>query len=291
MNESKIKYYQINDESFADVSVDQNLTFTCRVSGIKNTGDTVILLHGFPETSRMWYKLIKVLDSKNYKVIAPDQRGYSNGARPLKVSDYKINKLSKDIINIASAFNANKFHLIGHDWGAAIGWVLSSMFKEKIISYSALSVPHLDAFSLAMSSDHIQKKKSYYINLFRIKFLPELYFKIFCFRNLKALWKSSDEEEIEAYLKVFSQENALKTALHWYRATNLRSARKIGDILVPTLMIYGTKDMAIGEKAVDETAKYIKANYYIKKIQSSHWLIQDSFDKISDDILNHLKNL
>ena len=109
MNESKIKYYQINDESFADVSVDQNLTFTCRVSGMKNTGDTVILLHGFPETSRMWYKLIKVLDSKNYKVIAPNQRGYSRGARPLKISDYKINKLSKDIINIASAFNANKF--------------------------------------------------------------------------------------------------------------------------------------------------------------------------------------
>tara|TARA_B110000240_G_scaffold30853_1_gene32964 strand:+ start:1767 stop:2642 length:876 start_codon:yes stop_codon:yes gene_type:complete len=291
MNESKIKYYQINDESFADVSVDQNLTFTCRVSGMKNTGDTVILLHGFPETSRMWHKLIKVLDSKNYKVIAPDQRGYSKGARPLKISDYKINKLSKDIINIASAFNANKFHLIGHDWGAAIGWVLSSMFKEKIISYSALSVPHLDAFSHAMSSDKIQKKKSYYIKLFRIKFFPELYFKMFSFRNLKTLWKSSDKEEIEAYLKVFSQKNALKTMLHWYRATNLRSTRKIGEILVPTLMIYGTKDMAIGEKAVDETAKYIKANYSIKKMHSSHWLIQDSFDKVSENILNHLKNL
>ena len=290
MNESKIKHYQLNNESFADVFIDQNLTFTCRISGMKNTGDTVILLHGFPETSRMWYGLIKVLDSKNYKVIAPDQRGYSSGARPLKISDYKINKLSQDVMNIANAFKANKFHLIGHDWGAAIGWVLSSMFKKKIISYSALSVPHLDAFSNAISNDEIQKKKSYYIKLFRLKLLPELYFKIFKFHNLKNLWRSSNKKEINSYLSVFSQKNALKSALNWYRATNLKSTRTIGEIFVPTLMIYGTRDMAIGEKGVDETIKHIKAPYTLKKINSSHWLIQDSFDLVSSNILNHLES-
>ena len=99
---------------------------------------------------------------KNYLVIAPDQRGYSSGARPSKIKDYKINKLTKDIIDIADAFKLTNFHLVGHDWGAAVGWVMSSMFKNRIISYSALSVPHLDAFSKAISNDKIQKKKSYY---------------------------------------------------------------------------------------------------------------------------------
>jgi pimeloyl-ACP methyl ester carboxylesterase len=256
---------------------------------MNNSGDTVILLHGFPETSRMWYKLIKVLDSKNFRVIAPDQRGYSSGARPPKIKDYKINKLTKDIIDIADAFKLTNFHLVGHDWGAAVGWVMSSIFKNRIISYSALSVPHLDAFSKAISNDKIQKKKSYYMMLFRIRFLPELYFKIFNYHNLKILWRSSDDLEIKNYLTVFREKNALKSALHWYRATNLKSTRKIGDILVPTLLIYGEKDLAIGQKAVNETKKHLKSTHLIKIINSSHWLIQDSFDIVSKNILNHIE--
>ena len=290
MDNQKITYFTKDDENFADVFIKENLTFTCRVGGMKNSGDTVILLHGFPETSRMWYQLIKVLSSNNYRVVAPDQRGYSQGARPLKVNDYKINKLTQDVVNLADAFKANRFHLIGHDWGAAVGWVLSSMCKDKIITYSALSVPHLDAFSDAISNNKIQKKKSYYIKLFRIKFLPELYFKILNYYNLKIIWRSSNKKEIKCYLSVFSQKNALKTALNWYRATNLKSTRKIGNIFVPVLMIYGKRDIAIGEKAVDETINYIKAPYTLKKINSSHWLVQDSFDLVSSNILNHLEN-
>ena len=288
MGNQKIRYYSEEGENFADVFASENLTFKCRVSGMNNSGDTVILLHGFPETSRMWYKLIKVLDSENFRVIAPDQRGYSPGARPLKIKDYKINALTLDIINIANLFDANRFHLIGHDWGAAVGWVICSMFKKRVISYSALSVPHLDAFSNAISNDEVQKKKSYYIKLFRIRFLPELYFKMFSYSRLRAIWSSINREEIKHYLKVFSQKNALKAALNWYRATNLRSTRKIGYIFSPTLMIYGIRDVAIGEKAVNQTARHIKGPYCVKKINSSHWLIQESFDIISKEILNHL---
>ena len=290
MGAQKITYYTNGEENFADVFITKDLIFTCRVGGMENTGDTVILLHGFPETSRMWYELIKVLNSKNYRVIAPDQRGYSSGARPPNVKDYKINNLTQDIINIAEAFEVSKFHLIGHDWGAAVGWALSSMFKKWIISYSALSVPHLDAFSNAISNNKIQIKKSYYIKLFRIRFFPELYFKMLNYYNLKNLWKSSNKKEIKSYLSVFSQKNALKMALHWYRATNLKSTRKIGNIFVPVLMIYGKRDIAIGEKAVNETINYIKAPYTLKKINSSHWLVQDSFDLVSSNILNHLES-
>tara|TARA_B100000780_G_scaffold276645_1_gene245633 strand:- start:3338 stop:4216 length:879 start_codon:yes stop_codon:yes gene_type:complete len=290
MGSQKITYYTNGDENFADVFITRNLIFTCRVGGMKNTGETVILLHGFPETSRMWYDLIKVLSSSNYRVVAPDQRGYSQGARPLKVSDYKVNKLTQDVVNLADAFKANRFHLIGHDWGAAVGWALSSMCKDRIITYSALSVPHLDAFSDAISNDEIQKKKSYYIKLFRIRFLPELYFKTLNYYNLKTVWRSSNKKEIKIYLSVFSQKNALKAALHWYRATNLKSTRKIGNIFVPVLMIYGKRDIAIGEKAVNETINYIKAPYTVKKINSSHWLVQDSFDLVSSNILNHLES-
>ncbi len=181
---NNIKFYNEDNEKFADVFIKDDLIFSCRVSGLDNTGSTIILLHGFPETSKMWSKLIKILSDNNYRVIAPNQRGYSINARPLSVNEYKIDKLSQDVIDIANAFNADKFHLVGHDWGSAIGWFLCSLYGNRIITYTPLSVPHLDAFGDAIKNDKIQKKKSFYLKWFRLRFIPEFYFKILNYKNL-----------------------------------------------------------------------------------------------------------
>ena len=289
MNSQNIAYFKEGDESFAEVIIDDDLIFTCRVAGLNNSGPYVILLHGFPETSRMWKRLIEDLSKKNFKVIAPDQRGYSKGARPKKVKDYSTYHLTNDVINIADTFGIDNFHLIGHDWGAVVGWSVSKAFNERLLSYSALSVPHIDAFSDAIQNDKTQKKKSYYISLFRLRLLPELYFSISNYRNLKNLWSSSSQKEIKDYMSVFSQKNAIRSALNWYRATSLKSEKKIGVIEVPTLLIYGENDMAIASKGVDETHKFINAPYTLKKINSTHWLIQDSYEVVYNEILNHLK--
>ena len=284
-----INYYDKDGESFADVSVDE-LTFTCRVSGIKNDGEAVILLHGFPETSRMYYDLIPVLVSEGFKVVAPDQRGYSPSARPSKISDYSIDKLSQDVIDIADAFQFEKFHLIGHDWGSAVGWVTVAFHSDRVISWTALSVPHLDAFFEAMNNNPEQQRKSQYIKFFKKPILPEFYFSIFGYKYLKDIWRKSSKEEIEKYLEVFKQKGALKASLNWYRANMKNDDKSIGDIAVPTLIIYGLKDMAIGEKSVDESEKYLKGEYKIEKLESGHWLIQESFEAVSKSIINHLTN-
>ena len=155
----KVTYFNDNDENFAEVIVNDDLIFTCRVAGLKNSGPYVILLHGFPETSRMWKRLMKDLSKKNFRVIAPDQRGYSKGARPKKVKDYSTYHLTNDVIEIANSFNIDKFHLVGHDWGAAVGWSASKLFKNRILSYSALSVPHIDAFSDAIKMIKFKEKR------------------------------------------------------------------------------------------------------------------------------------
>ena len=282
-----ILFYEKYGESFADVKVN-DLTFTCRVSGLKNTGDAVILLHGFPETSRMYYDLIPVLVSEGYKVVAPDQRGYSQGARPPKISDYSIDKLSQDVIDIVDAFQFEKFHLVGHDWGSAVGWVTAALYSERINSWTALSVPHLDSFFDAINTDKDQQRKSQYIKFFKKPILPELYFKIFGYTYLKNIWRKSSQLEIEKYLEVFKQRGALKASLNWYRANMNNEDKFIGDITTPTLIIYGLKDMAIGEKSVDESEKYLKGKYKIEKLNSGHWLIQESFEAVSNSILQHL---
>ena len=264
--------------------------FPSRVGGIENGGDPVVLLHGFPETSRMWYDLIPLLASKGFKVVALDQRGYSQGARPPKVSDYSIDKLSQDVVDIADAFQFEKFHLVGHDWGSAVGWATVAMYSDKILSWTALSVPHLDAFFEAFISDKEQQRKSQYIKFFNKPILPEIYFSIFGYKYLKDIWRKSSPVEIEKYLEVFKEKGALKSTLNWYRANMKNDNKLIGDITTPTLIIYGLKDMAIGEKSVDESEKYLKGDYKIDKLEAGHWLIQEEFDKVSKSILHHLKH-
>jgi len=284
----EVNFFNQDNESFADVTTKNNLTFTCRVSGLENTGETVILLHGFPSTSHMWHELINFLSNENYRVIAPNQRGYSQGARPSEISEYRIDNLVQDVLNIADAMDVNKFHLIGHDWGSAVGWAVTATNKERILTWTALSVPHLDAFGDAIVNDETQEEKSYYIDIFRMKFIPELYFKFLNYRNLKNIWSSSSDMQVEKYMNVFGQRKAITGALNWYRANEFD--RKIGVIYVPTLMIYGLNDAAIAEKGVDETEKYIKAPYTLKKLNVSHWIMQESFEEVSVFILDHLQN-
>ena len=282
-----ITFYDKGNESFADVNI-QEFTFTCRVGGMENDKETIFLLHGFPETSRMWSDLIKVLENEGYRIIAPDQRGYSKGARPSKISDYTIDKLSEDVINIANEFNIEKFHLVGHDWGSAVGWYIVSKYSDRVITWAGLSVPHLDAFTNSMMNDKVQQKKSKYIKFFRTPLLPELYFRIFSYKNLKSIWNQSSKSEIASYLETFRQRGALKSSLNWYRANFKNNNNLIGDIDTPTLIIYGLHDVAIDVISVDNSEKFLKGRYKIEKIDSGHWLIQESFEKVSKSIIEHI---
>ena len=91
------------------------MMFRCRTDGA--TGEPVVLLHGFPETSHMWTALMPKLAAAGYRCLAPDQRGYSPGARPDDVEAYSYRNLASDIFALADAAGFDCFHLVGHDWG------------------------------------------------------------------------------------------------------------------------------------------------------------------------------
>ena len=289
LKSSTINYYQDDGESFAKVDAN-SLSFTCRIAGLDNKGDAVILLHGFPETSHMWHKLIPLLKNDGFIVIAPDQRGYSMGARPSGKNAYKIENLVQDVLSIADAFGIEKFHLVGHDWGSAVGWAIVSRFPDRIKSWTALSVPHLSAFLNSYKTNTIQKKKSQYISFFLKPFIPEIYFKIFKFKNLKKIWNYSTDIQITKYLDVFKQPKAIKSALHWYRANIENEQKLLAEIITPTILIWGEKDMAIGYQSIKDTQQFMKGSYQLETLKAGHWLIQEKFESVSKLILLHLNN-
>jgi pimeloyl-ACP methyl ester carboxylesterase len=268
------------------------LTFKCRVAG-NPADETVILLHGWPETSHMWIGLMEKLSAEGYYCIAPDQRGFSPQARPEKVKGYAIEFLAGDVIGIADAFSIKSFQLVGHDWGSAIGWAVVAFYPDRIKSWTAMSVPHLKAFSDAVRFDKKQKKMSQYMSFFQWRGIPEWFLLKKDRLNLRKTWKKSSPEELQDYLDVIGNKPALKASLGYYRANYklLKKGQNMEDYLevkTPTLMIWGKNDIAIGPVGVEGTAQYMKGPYEYIELDAGHWLMQEAFEECYASIKNHL---
>ena len=139
-----------------------DMEFRARVRNLGGEGEGVILLHGWPQSSIAWEPLLESLAEAGYQVAAVDQRGYSPGARPDGMLNYSIASIVDDVFAIADALGFERFHLAGHDWGAAAGWGAVMTRPERIRSWSALSIPHSVSFVKAVQSDPAQRKKSAY---------------------------------------------------------------------------------------------------------------------------------
>ena len=278
-------------------SIEANgLSFRCRTAGNAASDRTVILLHGFPESAHMWESTLLLLAQKGYYCIAPDLRGYSPKARPKGIKNYCIHQLAKDVILIAKAKGVQKFHLVGHDWGAAIGWAICGKFPGQIQSFVPLSVPHLSALASALKNDKEQRKMSAYAQFFQLPVWPEIVMKAKQFKQLKkTCWYLSTPKQIEAYQDVFSSPKALRSCLHYYRKnwnkmSQIASDLAIDSFHIPTTFIWGKNDTALGATASKSAQKYMKGPYRFIVLDASHWLIQEKESEVHSILLQHLED-
>lgn len=269
------------------INIDK-LEFDCRISGNEDH-ELVILLHGFPETSFMWKNLMTEIAALGFYCVAPNMRGYSKNACPKGRNHYTIKIISQDILDIAKSLGKDKFHLIGHDWGSVVGCNIVYKNQDKILSWSSLSMPHIQAFRKAIRLNEDQKKRSQYIKWFLIPFVPEFGIRKNDFELFRKLWKHSTNEEVEDYLAVFRRKRSLTAALNYYRANFGKSkSEQIGDILVPTLFIWGGNDMYVGAFAAENNHKYMKGDYTFLELDAGHWLIQSNYSEVKHAIIEHL---
>ena len=138
-------------------------------------GELVVLLHGFPEFWYGWRNQIPVL-AKQYRVVAPDMRGYNLSDKPENVSDYKIETLAKDIAELIKALGEERAIVVGHDWGAAVAWAVAALHPEVVKKLAILNVPHPNEMKRAFEGFNLaQWMKSWYIFFFQLPFIPELF--------------------------------------------------------------------------------------------------------------------
>ena len=270
-----------------------DLIFDCFVRGNKND-PLVILLHGFPQSGMMWTRLMEDLSNLGYYCLAPNLRGYSEGARPRGKKHYHIDDLTKDIKLIANAVGKdNSFHLIGHDWGSVIGWKLVQDYPDRIKTWISMSVPHIQAFFHAVMTDPEQMKKSRYISLFHWPLIPEWRLRKNDYAILRKMLKHSPGVETEHFISILKSKYGLTAALNYYRANKHLGVEAVnGSILsnidLPTLFIWGEYDIAIGKTAVNNSHQFMTGYYKFLKISGGHFLIESRYEEIYPSIIEHL---
>jgi pimeloyl-ACP methyl ester carboxylesterase len=269
-------------------------TFTARRAG--SAGEPILFLHGFFETSAMWLPLMARLAGDGYRCFAPDQRGYSPGARPAEVEDYRYEHLAADVLALADELGWDTFHLVGHDWGAIAGWATLAVDASRIRSWSALSVPHPEAFARAVWEDPDGAGYRAILEMFLAPdgFAEEMG-SASDYAMFKAAWASSDDKEKDAYLAVLRQPGALTAALNWYRASDAHrralndTTVSFGPVGTPTLVLRGTSDPYIGSLAYQLAPVHMTGPYRVVDLDAGHWLVQDQPEQVHAEVLGHLR--
>ena len=266
--------------------VSEGLSFAVRDDGPID-GPVVIALHGFPQTSASWSQVTPLLVEAGYRVLAPDQRGYSPGARPQDVGSYAMGSLTADVLALADAAGAGRFHLLGHDWGAAVAWTVAGRHADRVASLSAVSVPHPAALSRALAGP--QLLRSWYIGLFQVPRLPELLLRARRGAFTRRLLGGTGLRSLEDAVRLLADPRTATATLNWYRAVRLRGQLHAGRIRLPTLFVWSDGDTAIGRRAAEGAAGFVRAPYRFEVLAgASHWIPEERPAELATLVLAHL---
>lgn len=243
-------------------------------------GEVVILLHGFPQRASSWRKVMKILNKAGYRTIAPDQRGYSKGARPKGRRAYRVSELSLDIVQLIQQLNVGAVHLVGHDWGSFVASNVAGKYPELVKTLTTVSLPHPKAFVRSLFTSK-QILHSWYMLFFQLPGLPE-----FLMKNMRSLRNKMlrdggmDDDLISRYEKEMIEEDALKGGINWYRA--MLFFGRAPHITVPTTHIWGDHDVSLERKGAEYSEKYVDSRYRLEIIKNgTHWLPDQSPEQLS----------
>jgi pimeloyl-ACP methyl ester carboxylesterase len=252
-------------------------------------GRQVLLLHGFPQCALQWDQQLCALAGAGYRGVAPDQRGYSPGVRPVGAAGYGLDELVGDVLRIADALGWERFDLVGHDWGAAVSWMVAGRHPDRLRTLTAVSTPHPEAFVEATRGDEDQRGRRTIFAMVYTEQSPE---QALLADDAAVLRRMLDpvgsRSKVDRYAARMLEPGALTAALNWYRATRPEDARP-GAITVPTLFVWSSADTGVGPAAARATARWVSAPYRFEAFDGvSHYIPEEAAGRLSTLLLAHL---
>ena len=232
-------------------------------------GDVVVLLHGFPTDRTSWDRVAARLHEAGLRTLAPDQRGYSPSACPPDRDAYRLDELVGDVVGLIEASGRERVHLVGHDWGGALAWLVAGNHPTRIASLTVLSTPHPAAMSRAWRSGTEQKRKSWYMAAFQVPRLPE---RALAARFDRLMARSGlPAADRSRYAVRLGHAEALTGPINWYRAAR-HSGVGAHRVEVPTTYVWGSRDPFLGRTAAELTHEHVTGDYELVELDAGHWL-------------------
>lgn len=264
------------------------LTFDVWTAG-PDDGEPVVLLHGFPQSAAGWALVAPTLIDAGLRVIAPNQRGYSSGARPTEVADYTTDALVRDVIGLLDALEIDSAHVVGHDWGAAVAWPLAASHPDRVKTLTAVSVPHLAAYGRALREDPDQQQRASYIGLLRQQGKAEDLLLENDAARLRAMYgEVVPADQVAEHVRILSEPGALTAALNWYRAMTAELG-ELASVTVPTTYVWSDCDTAIGRAGAENCGTFVDAPYeFVELTGISHWIPEQAPDALAAAILKRV---
>lgn len=266
--------------------------------------ELVILLHGFPEFWYSWRHQLPVLGER-YHVIAPDMRGFNLSDKPAGIKNYRIEPLVQDILGLIKYFGKQKATIVGHDWGAAVAWAIARRHPEAVSKLVAMQVPPPAAWRANFTLR--QLRRSWYMFFFQLPRVPEWWASANDFARVEKMYRETSvrpgaftDSDIAVYKEALRQPGALTSSLNYYRANVLKSLfrggvetpnQRDGRVSVPTLFIYGEKDVAIIPETVRGVSRFVDAPYRELRIpDSGHWVQNEAVEEVNTALLDFLSD-
>jgi pimeloyl-ACP methyl ester carboxylesterase len=242
----------------------------------EGAGPAVLLLHGFPDTASLWRHQVPALVDAGFRAVAPDLRGRGRTQAPPRVEDYALPGMVPDLVALVDALGVDRAHIVGHDFGAALGWLLAALRPERVGHLVVLSVGH-PATRERPTLEQLQK--SWYQVLFQFEGVAEDLLRQddwFLFREFL-----QGDGDVEDYVADLSRPGALTAALNWYRASFpvarlLAPAPKLPPVQAPTLGLWSTGDRYLPEYRMLRSADHVAGPWRYERIEdASHWIPLD----------------
>jgi pimeloyl-ACP methyl ester carboxylesterase len=255
---------------------------------VAGEGQPVVLLHGFPDSGRLWRKQVSSLAEAGFRVIIPDLRGYSASDKPEGIKQYTIPSLVGDVLGVMDHLDVERAHFVGHDWGAVLAWTAGALMPERVDHLVTLSVGHLTSFT---NAGFEQLEKSWYMLLFQFQGIAEQWLSKDGWANFRAWGQHPDADAVIAELEATE---ALTPGLNWYRANLpperfVEPAPELPVVKVPTLGVWSSGDAYLTEEQMIGSEKYVSGSFRYERIDGvGHWMQLEAPDEVNRLLLNFL---
>jgi pimeloyl-ACP methyl ester carboxylesterase len=258
-------------------------------------GPLVFLLHGFPEFWYGWRHQIGPLSRAGFRVVAPDQRGYDESDKPKGVAAYDLDILAADVAGLADALGRPRFAIVGHDWGASVGWWTARNYPARVARLAALNAPHPAVWKHAMRHHPEQRKLSRYVATIGAPWLPEIVLRAGGMKALADALRGArvavNEADLARYREAWAKPGALTAMLNWYRAL-LRKKLTLKEekrLAMPVRIIWGVDDLYAVPDMATESAKLCDDATILFVEGATHWVAHDEPERVTRTLLEFLE--